>query len=64
MGEKLNQTDHELRAVLRFASGLNLDDEAVRQVYSQVCREADEAGGMSDEDRIAEVRRRLLVAAG
>ena len=64
MSEGLSETDHELRSLLRFASRLGLNGAAVREAYDAVCQEADETGAISDGDRMAEVRRRLINAVG
>lgn len=64
MSEALNETDHELRALLRFASGIGLEADAVQEIYATICREADEAGGVSPEYRMAEAKRRMTQAAG
>nr|WP_274382740.1 hypothetical protein [Methylorubrum extorquens] len=49
----------ELRGLLRFAQGLGLDEEAVREIYEAVGREA-MATGASDDTRMAEIRKRML----
>lgn len=64
MTESLNEADHELRSLLRFAAGLGVDDATVFEIYGAVCSEADAAGNVSTEERLAEVRRRLVRAAG
>ncbi|MGW5960659.1 hypothetical protein [Methylorubrum thiocyanatum] len=51
-----------MRGLLRFARGLGLDEATVREIYEAVGREAAEAGA-SDDDRMAEVRKRMLAAA-
>ncbi|KQQ23749.1 hypothetical protein ASF53_05350 [Methylobacterium sp. Leaf123] len=57
-----DQSAAEMRGLLRFAQGLGLDEVAVREIYEAVGREA-EAAGASDDDRMAEVRKRMLAAA-
>ena len=52
----------EMRGLMRFAIGLGLDEETVREIYEAVGREA-EAAGTGDDDRMAEVRKRMLAAA-
>jgi hypothetical protein len=47
--------------LLRFAQGLGLDEETVREIYEAVGREA-MATGASDDDRMAEVRKQMLTA--
>ncbi|MCJ2031080.1 hypothetical protein MKK50_17070 [Methylobacterium sp. J-043] len=51
----------EMRGLLRFAQGLGLDEETVREIYEAVGREA-MVTGANDDDRIAEVRKRMLAA--
>ncbi|QDI83155.1 hypothetical protein E8E01_23450 [Methylorubrum populi] len=51
----------ELRGLLGFARGLGLDEATVREIYGAVGREA-MVTGASDDDRIAEVRKRMLAA--
>lgn len=63
MTESLNEADHELRSLLRFASGLGLNDATVFEIYAFVREEAREADVTADE-RLAEARRRLVQAAG
>ncbi|WP_454104757.1 hypothetical protein [Methylorubrum extorquens] len=50
-----------MRGLLRFAQGLGLDEETVREIYEAVGREA-MATGANDDDRMAEVRKRMLLA--
>ena len=64
MSEGLNQTDHELRSLIRFGFGIGFKSDVVRDVYHQVCMEAEGVRDLSGEDRMAEVRRRLILAAG
>ncbi|GEL44191.1 hypothetical protein MEX01_47820 [Methylorubrum extorquens] len=52
----------EMRGLLRFAQGLGLDETTLREIYETVGQEA-EAAGASDDDRMAEVRKRMLSAA-
>jgi hypothetical protein len=52
----------ELRVLLRFAQGLGLDEATVREIYETVGEQAAEAG-VGDDDRMAEVRKRMLTAA-
>ncbi|ACK85600.1 hypothetical protein [Methylorubrum extorquens] len=51
----------EMRGLLRFAHGLGLDEETVRGIYEAVGREA-MATGASDDERMAEIRKRMLLA--
>ena len=60
ISERLSQADHELRSLIRFGFGLGINADAVREAYHQVCVEADRLGDVTDEERMAEVRRRLL----
>lgn len=53
----------EVRGLLGFARGLGLDEATVREIYETVGREA-MATGASDDTRMAEVRKRMLAAAG
>ena len=53
------RTAAELRGLLGFAGGLGLDEATVREIYEAVGREA-EAAGASDDDRMDEVRKRML----
>ncbi|APX84564.1 hypothetical protein BV511_07485 [Methylorubrum extorquens] len=53
----------EMRGLLRFAQGLGLDEATVREIYETVGREA-MATGASDDDRMAEVRKRMIASAG
>ena len=57
-----DQSAAELRGLFRFAQGLGLDEETVREIYETVGEEAAEAG-VSGDDRMAEVRKRMLAAA-
>lgn len=57
-----DQTAAELRGLLRFAQGLDLDEATVREIYVAVGEQAAETGA-SDDDRMAEVRKRMLEAA-
>ncbi|MGW9822594.1 hypothetical protein ACUXK4_005195 [Methylorubrum extorquens] len=61
MTEATNQHAAEMRGLLRFAQGLGLDEETVREIYEAVGREA-MATGANDDDRMAEVRKRMLLA--
>ncbi|OAH20846.1 hypothetical protein AX289_27315 [Methylorubrum populi] len=54
--------DVEMRSLLGFARGLGLDEATVREIYEAVGREA-VAVGASDDNRMAEVRKRMLAAA-
>ncbi|KQO90904.1 hypothetical protein ASF36_21995 [Methylobacterium sp. Leaf90] len=63
MSETAERSAAELRGLLRFAQGLGLDEALVRLIYETVWWEAAEAGA-SDNGRIAEVRKRMLAAAG
>ena len=56
------QSAAEMRSLLGFAQGLGLDEAIVRLIYETVWWEAQEAGA-SDDDRMAEVRKRMLAAA-
>ena len=56
------QSAAEMRCLLRFAQGLGLDEAVVREIYEAVGQEA-AAAGASDDDRMAEVRKRMLAAA-
>ncbi|MCP2082251.1 UNVERIFIED_ORG: hypothetical protein J2W74_003437 [Methylorubrum zatmanii] len=49
----------EMRGLLRFAQGLGLDEATVWGIYEAVRREA-AAAGVSDDDRMAEVRKQML----
>ncbi|WP_244413419.1 hypothetical protein [Methylorubrum extorquens] len=51
-----------MRGLLRFAQGLGLDEDTVREIYATVEEQAAEAG-VGDDDRMAEVRKRMLAAA-
>lgn len=53
----------EMRSLLGFARGLGLDEATVREIYEAVGREA-MVTGASDDDRMAEVRKRMTAAAG
>lgn len=64
MSESLNEADHELRSLLRFAAGLGVDNATVFEIYETVCREAAIAGGVGAEERLLEAQRRLVRAAG
>ncbi|QIJ76173.1 hypothetical protein GU700_17190 [Methylobacterium sp. NI91] len=55
------QSAAEMRGLLRFAQGLGLDETTVREIYEAAGREA-MATGASDDDRMAEVRKRMLAA--
>ncbi|CAO4164937.1 hypothetical protein [Methylorubrum extorquens] len=48
-----------MQGLLRFAQGLGLDEAIVRLIYETVWWEASESGA-SDDERVAEVRRRML----
>ncbi|CAO4177168.1 hypothetical protein [Methylorubrum extorquens] len=56
------QSAAEMRGLLRFAQGLGLDDATVRDIYETVGREA-MVTGAGDDERMAEVRKRMLAAA-
>ncbi|MFG7486280.1 hypothetical protein [Methylorubrum rhodesianum] len=56
------RTAAELRGLLGFARGLGLDEATVREIYEAVGREAADAG-VGDDERLAEVRKRMLAAA-
>lgn len=64
MTESLNEADHEMRSLLRFAAGLGVDDATVFEIYAAVRKEASAAGDVTAEERLAEARRRLVHAAG
>ncbi|UYW26613.1 hypothetical protein OKC48_25745 [Methylorubrum extorquens] len=51
----------EMRGLLRLAQGLGLDEATVREIYETVGREA-MVTGASDDERMAEVRKRMLAA--
>jgi hypothetical protein len=51
-----------LRGQFRFAQGLGLDEATAREIYEAVGREA-MATGDSDDDRMAEARKRMHEAA-
>ncbi|CAO4157357.1 hypothetical protein [Methylorubrum extorquens] len=53
----------EMRSPLGFALGLDLDEATVREIYEIVGREA-AAASVSDDDRLDEVRKRMLAARG
>jgi hypothetical protein len=57
------QSAAEMRGLLRFAQDLGLDEATVREIYEAVGREA-MVTGASDDTRMAEVRKRMLAAAG
>lgn len=52
-----------MRSLLGVADGLGLDEAIVRLIYETVWWEAQEAGA-SDDERMTEVRKRMLVAVG
>jgi hypothetical protein len=52
-----------MRHLLGFARGLGLDVATVREIYVAVKEQAAETGA-SDGARMAEVRKRMLAAAG
>ena len=56
------QSAAEMRSLLGFASGLGLDEAIVRLIYETVWWEAQEAG-VGDDERMTEVRKRMLVVA-
>lgn len=56
-----DQSAAEMRGLLRFAQGLGLDEAVVREIYEAVGQEA-AAAGVGDDDRMAEIRKRMLVA--
>ncbi|WHQ72506.1 hypothetical protein [Methylorubrum extorquens] len=58
-----DQSAAEMRGLLRYAQGLGLDEATVRKIYEAVGREA-MVTGASDDTRMAEVRKRMLAAAG
>ena len=49
MSEVLNEADHELQTLLRFAAGLGVDDATVFEIHAIVCEEVREAGASEDE---------------
>ena len=59
---RVSRDPAELRGLLGFVRGLGLDEATVREIYEAVGREA-MATGASDDDRMAEVRKRMLAAA-
>ncbi|CAO4186236.1 hypothetical protein CLBKND_04927 [Methylorubrum aminovorans] len=52
----------EMRSLLGFARGLGLDEATVREIYETAKEQAAEAD-VGDDDRMAEVRKRMLAAA-
>ena len=50
-----------MRGLLRFAQGLGLDEDTVREIYETVGREAVTTGA-SDDESMAEERRWMLTA--
>lgn len=62
MTKSSDQAAAELRGLMRFATGLGLDEAIVLEFYSAVCRE-DEAYGVDNDEAMAEVRKRMLAAA-
>ena len=52
----------EMRSLLGFADGLGLDEVIVLEIYEAVGQEA-AAAGVGDDERMTEVRRRMLAAA-
>lgn len=50
----------EMRGPLRFAQGLGLDEETVREIYGAIGEQAAEAG--VGDDRMAEVCKRMFAA--
>ncbi|MBA9068428.1 CRISPR/Cas system CSM-associated protein Csm2 small subunit [Methylobacterium sp. RAS18] len=62
MSETTERSAAEQRGLLRFAQGLGLDEDTVREIYEAVREQAAEAG-VGDDDRMAEVRKRMLTAA-
>ncbi|MCY1643260.1 hypothetical protein [Methylorubrum sp. SL192] len=56
------QSAAEMRGLHRFAQGLGLDEETAREIYEDVGHQA-AAAGVGDDDRMAEVRKRMLAAA-
>ncbi|WHQ69488.1 hypothetical protein [Methylorubrum extorquens] len=62
MSETTDQSAVEMRGLLRFAQGLGLDEETVREIYEAAGRDA-MATGASDDTRMSEVRKRMLAAA-
>jgi hypothetical protein len=61
MSETTERSAAEMRGLLRFAQGLGLDEATVREIYEAVGREA-MATGAGDDDRMAEMRKRMLLA--
>ncbi|CAO4184620.1 hypothetical protein [Methylorubrum extorquens] len=53
------QSAAEMRSLLGFARGLGLDEATVREIYEAVGREA-MVTGTSDDERMAEIRKRML----
>ncbi|MBA9070173.1 hypothetical protein FHR71_003937 [Methylobacterium sp. RAS18] len=63
MAETTDQSAAEMRSLLSLARGLGLDEAIVRLIYETVWWEASDTG-VGDNDRMAEVRERMLAAAG
>lgn len=59
MTEDADQSADELLGLLGFVRGLVLDEATVRAIYEAVEQEA-AAAGASDDDCMAEVRKRML----
>lgn len=51
-------TEFKLRCLIRFTQGLGLDQATVREIYEAAGRDAI-ASGASDDERMAEVRKRM-----
>lgn len=62
MTEAADQFGAVLRGPLQIAQCLSLDEATVRKIYNAVGREA-MATSASDDDRMAQVRKRMLGAA-
>ncbi|MBA9071700.1 hypothetical protein FHR71_005486 [Methylobacterium sp. RAS18] len=52
----------KMRGLLRFAQGLGLNEATVREIYEPAGEQAAEAG-VGDDERMAEVCRRMLSAS-
>lgn len=61
MAEATELAAAEMRGLLGFAHGLGLDKETVRKIYEAVGQEA-VAAGVDDDERMAEIRKRMLLA--
>jgi hypothetical protein len=53
------QSAAEMRSLLGFARGLGLDEATMREIYEAFGREA-MVTGASDDERMAEIRKRML----